>query len=151
MTPGGNAEAKGAIMHKGRYFAIAAAFFLLLTACASTSESDPGIDRPRDLVGSWVFEKETDDGALVFLRAPGLTGNRSGFAFGEHGGMKVRTAGGGGAPATWLNLDGLWRCRDGRLLDIRHAARGGAKEYQLEIISLSERRLTCREWTGGGS
>ena len=132
------------------YFAIAIGLILFLAACTSTSEPDPGPDQSRTIVGVWVFEEKTDDGAQVFMRAAALSGDRSGYEFGEHGGLKVRTTGWCGTPITWLNHDGLWSRVDDQLLDICHANRGGSKEYQLEIISLTSRRMTCRERTGDG-
>ena len=125
---------------------------LLLTACSSTSEPDPGSAARGSLVGVWVLEGETDDGAKVYTRAAALTGNRSGYEFGRHGGLKVRTAGWCGTPPpAWSNLDGLWdEVGEGRV-EIRHAWRGAPREYELEIISISARRLTCRERNGDGS
>ncbi|MEN8005853.1 MAG: hypothetical protein ABFS42_02515 [Candidatus Krumholzibacteriota bacterium] len=131
--------------------AFAMGLTLLLAACTSTSEPDPGLDQQRTLVGVWVYEGETDDGAKVFMRAAALTGNRPGYEFSEHGGLIVRTAGWCGTPKTWLNQEGLWSRPDDRLVDICHAARGGSKKYQLEIISLTSRRLTCRERNDDGS
>lgn len=133
------------------YFVIAIGLTLLVAACTSTSEPDPGPDQPRTLAGVWVFEEQTDDGAKVYMRAAALSGDRPGYEFGEHGGLKVRTTGWCGTPITWLNHEGLWSRTDDRLVDICHAIRGGSKEYQLEIISLTSRRLTCRERTDGGS
>ncbi len=132
------------------YFAIAIGLTLLLAACTSTSEPDPWPDQPGTLVGVWVFEDKTDDGAQVYMRAATLTGDRSGYEFGEHGGLKVRTTGWCGTPITWFNHEGLWSRIDDQLLNIHHANRGGSKEYQLEIISLTTRRLTCRERTDDG-
>lgn len=125
---------------------------LTLAACTSTSEPDPGAESHGSLVGVWVFEDETDDGAKVYTRAAALSGERSGYEFGLHGGLKVRTAGWCGTPPlTWANLDGLWDEVDPGLLKIRHAWRGAPRQFELEIISVSARRLTCRERTGGGS
>jgi len=126
---------------------------LILAACTSTSEPAPDpVDMGASLVGVWVFESETGDGVKIYTRAAALSGQRSGYEFGEHGGLKVRTAGWCGTPpVTWSNLDGLWDQVDDRLLKIRHAWRGAPREFQLEIISLGARRLTCREQTGGGS
>jgi hypothetical protein len=121
---------------------------LLLAACTSTSEPDPGPGLPISLVGVWVFEGETRDGAKVYTRAAALSGDRSGYEFQEHGGLKVRTSGWCGTPPlTWSNLDGLWDQVDDRLVEIRHSWHGSPREYQLEIISLGPRRLTCRETT----
>ena len=133
------------------YFAIVVGLTLLLAACTSTSEPDPGPDQLRTIVGVWIFEEQTDDGAKVYLRAATLSGDRSGYDFGEHGGLKVRTSGWCGTPVTWLNLEGLWNRVDDHLLDIRHSTRGGSNEYQLEIISLTSRRMICREQTRDGS
>jgi len=132
------------------YFAITIGLTLLLAACTSTSEPDPGPDQPRTLVGVWIFEEQTDDGAKVYHRAAALSGDRSGYEFAEHGGLKVRTTGWCGTPVTWHNLEGLWSRDEDRVLDIRHTIRGGSKEYQLEIITLTSRRLVCRERTGDG-
>ncbi len=131
--------------------ALMTGMFLLLAACTSTSEPDPGLPLSGALAGVWVFESESDGGAKVYTRAPALVGDRSGFEFGEHGGLKVRTAGWCGTPITWSNLEGIWHQVDGRVLEIRHAGRGAPREYQLEIISLSPRRLTCRQRNGDGS
>ena len=92
---------------------------LMLAACTSTSEPDPGPAEPQaSLVGVWIFENETDDGAKVYSRAAALAGNRSGYEFSEHGGLKVRTPGWcGTAPLAWSNLDGLWERVDDRLLE----------------------------------
>lgn len=133
------------------YFAIAIGLTLLLAACTSTSEPDPWPDQPGTLVGVWVFEEQTDDGAKVYLRAASLTGDRAGYEFSEHGGLKVRTTGWCGTPITWLNHEGLWSRVDDQLLDICHASRGGSTNYRLEIVSLTSRRLICRERTDGGS
>jgi hypothetical protein len=125
---------------------------MLLAACTSTSEPDPGPQPQGSLVGVWVFEDETDDGAKVYTRAAALSGGRSGYEFGEHGGLKVRTTGWCATPPlTWANLDGLWDEVDPGLLKIRHAWRGAPRQFELEIISVNGRRLTCRERTGGGS
>ena len=132
------------------YFAIAIGLTLLVAACTSTSEPDPEPGQMRTLVGVWVFEGETDDGAKVYMRAAALSGDRPGYDFGEHGGLKVRTTGWWETPISWLNHEGLWSRNDGQLVNIRHADRGGSQEYQLEIISLTSRRLTCREKTGSG-
>ena len=125
---------------------------LLLAACTSTSEPDPGPGPHGSLVGVWVFEAETENGAKVYSRAAALSGERSGFEFGQHGGLKVRTAGWCGTPPlTWANLDGLWDEVAPGLLKICHAWRGAPRQFELEIISVDARRLTCRERTGGGS
>lgn len=124
---------------------------LILAACTSTSEPDPGTELSGTLAGVWIFAEETADGAQVFTRAAALTGERTGFEFCEHGGLKVRTAGWCGTPPlTWSNLDGLWEKTAEGLLDIRHAWRGAPREYQLEIISLSSRRLVCRQRNDDG-
>ena len=133
------------------YIAGAIGLTLLLAACTSTSEPYQWPDQPRTLVGVWVLEGETEDGAKIYMRAAALTGDRAGYDFGEHGGLKVRTTGWCGTPITWLNLEGLWGQADDHLLDIRHAIRGGSKNYQLEIVSVTSRRLICRERTDGGS
>jgi len=131
--------------------ALLTGMILLLAACTSTSEPDPGLPLAASLAGVWVFEGETDGGAKVYSRAPALVGDRGGFEFGEHGGLKVRTSGWCGTPpVSWANLDGIWHQVDGRVLEIRHAWRGAPREYQLEIISLSPRRLTCRLRNGDG-
>ncbi len=125
---------------------------LLLAACTSTSEPTPGPNLPAALVGVWVWEGESDDGVKVYMRAAALAGDRSGYEFGEHGGLLVRTAGWCGTPPlNWSNLEGLWDQIDDRRLEIHHAWRGEPREYQLEIISLSPRRLTCRERNVDGS
>ncbi len=132
--------------------ALMTGMFLLLAACTSTSEPDPGLPLSGALAGVWVFESESDGGAKVYTRAPALVGDRSGFEFGEHGGLKVRTSGWCGTPpVSYSNLEGIWHQVDGRVLEIRHAGRGAPREYQLEIISLSPRRLTCRQRNGDGS
>ena len=133
--------------------ALLGGMILMLAACTSTSEPDPGpVELQASLVGVWIFENETDDGAKVYTRAAALAGNRSGYEFGEHGGLKVRTAGWCGTPpVTWSNLDGLWDQVDDRLLEIRHPWRGEPRQFRLEVISLGARRLTCREQTPGGS
>lgn len=132
--------------------AIMLATVLMLAACTSTSEPDPGPRPQGSLVGVWVFEDETDDGAKIYTRAAALSGDRTGYEFGSHGGLKVRTPGWCGTPPlTWANLDGLWEEVDPGLLEIRHAWRGSPREYQLEIISVGARRLTCRERTNDGS
>ena len=131
--------------------AIAIGLTLLLAACTSTSEPDPWPDQPRTLTGVWVLEGKTEDGAKIYMRAATLTGKRAGYDFGEHGGLKVRTTGWCGTPITWVNQDGLWSQVGKQVVDIRHAIRGGSKNYQLEIVSLTSRRLICRERTDGGS
>ena len=126
---------------------------LILVACTSTSEPQPGPGSSLDgnLIGVWIFVGETDDGAKVFTRAAALSGERKGYEFSAHGGLKVRTAGWCGTPPlTWSNLDGLWEKVEDGLLDIRHAWRGAPREFQLEIISLSSRRLVCRERNDDG-
>jgi hypothetical protein len=147
----GNQAAKGSIMITKGCFAIAIGLTLLLAACTSTSEPDPWPEQPRALVGVWVLEGETDDGAKVYMRAATLNGDRAGYDFGEHGGLKVRTTGWGGTPITWLNHEGLWSREGKQVVDICHARRGGSTKYQLEIVSLTPRRLICRERTDGGS
>jgi hypothetical protein len=125
---------------------------LFLAACASTSEPDSGAPLAGGLVGVWILESETDGGAQIYTRAPALSGRRAGYEFKEHGGLKVRTAGWRGTPpVTYANLEGLWDQVGDKLLDIRHAWRGQPREYQLEIISLSPHRLTCRLRSAGGS
>jgi len=125
---------------------------LLLAACTSTSEPDAGLPLSGALVGVWVFEGQAENGAKVYMRAAALSGDRSGYEFGKHGGLKVRAAGWCGTPPlSWSNLDGFWNQVGDRLLEIHHAWRGEPREYQLEIISLSPRRLTCRERNGDGS
>lgn len=131
--------------------ALLTGMILLLAACTSTSEPDPGITLPGALAGVWVLEDETEGGTKVYSRAPALSGNRDGFEFGEHGGLKVRTTGWCGTPITWSNHEGIWHQVEGRVLEIRHAWRGAPREYQLEIISLSPRRLTCRQRNDDGS
>ena len=132
--------------------ALLTGMILLLSACTSTSEPDPGLPLAGTLAGVWVFESETDDGTKVYRKAAALTGDRAGYEFREHGGLKVRTPGWCGTPTlTWSNLEGLWNQADDRLIEIRHAWRGEPREYQLEIISLSPRRLACRQRNGGGS
>jgi hypothetical protein len=132
--------------------ALLTGMILLLAACTCTSEPDPGLTLSGSLVGVWVFEGETDEGAKIYSRAPALSGDRDGFEFGEHGGLKVRAAGWCGTPQiSWANLEGIWDQVDGRVLEIRHAWRGAPREYQLEIISLSPRRLTCRQRNDDGS
>jgi len=133
-------------------FALAVGMTLLLAACTSTSEpvSPPG--SPLDLVGVWVLENKEAGGIQVFARAPSLTGNHLGYEFSEHGGLMVHKPGWCGTPPiTWMNHEGLWHLADERLLDIRHAWRGRPQEYQLEIISLDQRRLVCRVRTDSGS
>ncbi len=118
---------------------------LLLAACTSTSEPGPRPDLPRNLVGVWVLEGGATDGIQVFARTATLSGKHPGYEFGEHGGLKVRKAGWClTPPITWTNHEGLWSLVDNRILDIRHAWRGNPLEYQLEIMSLGPRRLTCR-------
>lgn len=125
---------------------------LFLTACTSTSEPDPGPDLSRNLVGVWVLEGETANGILIFARSAALSGDHPGYEFGEHGGLKVRKSGWCGTPpATWSNHEGLWNLADNRHLRICHAWRGSPLEYQLEIMSLGPRRLTCRVRPGSGS
>ena len=139
-------------MKKRESIAILASMMLLLAACTSTSEPDTGLPLSGALTGVWVFESETDDGTKNYTRAAALSGNRSGYEFGEHGGLKVRASGWCGTPpVTWSNLEGLWDQVDDRLLEIRHTWRGAPREYQLQIISISPRRLTCRERNGDGS
>lgn len=133
------------------YFAMAIGLTLLLAGCTSTSEPDQWPDQPRTLAGVWVLEGETEDQAKIYMRAAALTGDRSGYDFGEHGGLKVRTTGWCGTPIAWANHDGLWSQAGKQVVDIRHAVRGGSKNYQLEIVSLTSRRLICRERTDGGS
>ena len=125
---------------------------LLLAACTSTSEPGPRPDPSRSLVGAWVLEGETADGTQIFARAASLSGDHPGYEFGEHGGLKVRKEGWClTPPITWMNHEGLWRLVDNRLLNIRHAGRGSPLEYQLEIMSLGPRRLTCRVRADPGS
>lgn len=133
--------------------ALLGGMILMLAACTSTSEPGPTPAEPQaSLVGVWIFENEADDGAKVYSRAAALAGNHPGYEFSEHGGLKVRTPGWcGTAPLTWSNLDGLWERVDDRLLEIRHPWRGAPRHFELEIISLSSRRLTCREQTPDGS
>jgi len=149
-------------------FALAVGMTLLLAACTSTSEPvsppalplgpplgpllGPEIASPLDLVGVWVLEDKEAGGIQVFARAPSLTGNHLGYEFSEHGGLMVHKPGWCGTPPiTWMNHEGLWSLADERLLDIRHAWRGRPQEYQLEIISLDQRRLVCRVRTDPGS
>ena len=144
-------SARGLIMKTRGTLALLAGMMLLLAACTSTSEPDPGLPLAGSLAGVWVFEGETDNGAKIFRKAAALAGDHEGFEFREHGGLKVRTSGWCGTPPlTWSNLEGLWDQVDERLLKIRHAWRGQPREYQLEIIALSPRRLTCRERNGDG-
>lgn len=139
-------------MKKRILMALTLASTLLLAACTSTSEPNPEPGPAGNLVGVWVFESEADNGIKVYSRAAALAGNRPGYEFSEHGGLKVRKSGWCGTPpVTWSNLDGLWSRADDRLLDIRHAWRGGPRVYQIEIMSLGHHRLTCRERTDDGS
>lgn len=140
--------------------AMAVGLTLLLAACTSTSEPGPPLGpplgpetpSPLDLVGVWVLETKEADGIQVFTRAPSLSGNHLGYEFSEHGGLMVHKPGWCGTPPiTWMNHEGLWSLVDERLLDIRHAWRGRPQEYQLEIISLDQRRLVCRVRTDSGS
>ena len=145
---------KGNRMKSSMSLAVLTGMILILAACTSTSEPapSPGPDLSRTLVGVWVFEEMTEDGATVYARAAALSGERKGYEFGEHGGLKVRTSGWClTPPLTWANVEGLWQQADGRQVDIRHAARGGTREYQLEIISINSRRMTCRQKTDPGS
>ena len=145
-------------------FALAVGMTLLLAACTSTSEpvsppgpvlgSPPGPESASsgDLVGVWVLENNEAGGIQVFARAPSLSGNHLGYEFSEHGGLMVHKPGWCGTPPiTWMNHEGLWSLVEERLLDIRHAWRGRPQEYQLEIISLDQRRLVCRLRTDSGS
>ena len=148
--------------------ALAVGMTLLLAACNSTSEPGPALGPPqgppqgpphgpesasfRDLVGVWILETKEADGIQVFARAPSLSGNHLGYEFSEHGGLMVHKPGWCGTPpTTWMDHEGLWNLVDDRLLDIRHAWRGRPQEYQLEIISLDQRRLVCRLRTDSGS
>lgn len=125
---------------------------LLLAACAGTSEPDPRLDLSQSLVGVWVLEGEDTEGIQVFARAAAFSGDHPGYEFGEHGGLRVRKPGRCGTPPiTWTDHEGLWSLLDNRLLDICHAWRGSPQEYQLEIMSLGPRRLTCRVRTDPGS
>ncbi len=129
---------------------------LLQAACTSTSEPDPSLSQEADLstslVGVWVLEENEADGIQVFARAASLSGNHLGYEFSEHGGLKVHKPGWCGTPPiTWMDHEGLWNLVDDQLLDIRHAGRGSPREYRLEIISLGQRRLICREITDSGS
>lgn len=145
-------SARGLTMKTRGSLALLTGMMLLLTACTSTSEPDSGTLVSSALVGVWVFESETESGAKVYTRAAALTGDRPGYEFQEHGGLKVRTSGWCGTPPlSWSNLEGLWDQVEERLLEIRHSWRGGPQEYQLEIISLGPRRLTCRVRNGDGS
>ena len=133
-------------------FAMVLGMALFLAACTSTSEPDPRPALPRNLVGVWVLEGETAGGIRIFTRSAALSGNHPGYEFGEHGGLKVRKSGWCGTPpATWSNHEGLWNLVDNRHLKICHTWRGGPREYQLEILSLGPRRMTCRVTTGSGS
>jgi len=136
--------------------AMAVGMALLLAACTSTSEPglqpDPKSDPSPGLVGVWILEENEADGIQVFARAPSLSGDHLGYEFSEHGGLMVHKPGWCGTPPiTWMNHEGLWRLVDDQFLDIRHAWRGTPQEYQLEIISLSQRRLICRVRTDPGS
>jgi hypothetical protein len=132
--------------------AVMLGLILVLAACSSTSEPEPGPGPQGSLVGVWIFENETEDGTRTYTRAAALAGDRNGYEFGGHGGLKVRTSGWCGTPPlTWANLDGLWEEVDPGLVKIRHAWRGTPRQYELEIISVSARRLTCRERTGDGT
>lgn len=131
-----------------------AGLMLISAACTSTSEPGPSPDPDlsRTLVGVWVLEETTDDGASVYARAASLSGDRKGYDFGEHGGLKVRTSGWCATPPlSWSNVEGLWQLAADRHVVIRHAARGGTAEYQLEIISINSRRMKCRQETDSGS
>ena len=124
---------------------------LLLAACTSTSEPGRESDPPGSLIGVWVLEDKEADGIQVFARAASLAGDHLGYEFSEHGGLKVHKPGWCGTPPiTWVDHEGLWDLVDDQLLDIRHAGRMGPQEYQLEIISLSQRRLICREKSDPG-
>ena len=102
--------------------ALLTGMILLLAACTSPSEPDPGLPLAGALAGVWVFESEDDGGAKVYTGAPALSGNRAGFEFGEHGGLKVRTSGWRGTPpVSYSNLEGIWDQVDERLLEIHHA------------------------------
>jgi hypothetical protein len=145
---------KGNLMKSSMSLAALTGLILILAACTSTSEPGPtpDPDLSRTLVGVWVFEEKTDDGASVYARAAALSGDHAGYEFGEHGGLKVRTPGWcGTSPLSWSNVDGLWDHVGGRLVDIRHAWRGEPREFQLEIVSINSRRLVCRERTLPGS
>jgi hypothetical protein len=143
---------EGATMKTSITLAMAVGMTLLLAACTSTSEPAQGIDPSASLVGVWVLEEKEADGIQVFARAASLSGNHLGYEFSEHGGLKVHKPGWCGTPPmAWMDHEGLWNLVDDQHLDIRHSGRMGPQEYQLEIISLSQRRLICRERTDPGS
>lgn len=131
--------------------AVAVGMMLLMTACTSTSEPAREIDSSASLIGVWVLEDNEADGIQVFARAASLTGSHLGYEFSEHGGLMVHKPGWCGTPPiAWVNYEGLWDLVDDQLLDIRHAGPGSPQGYQLEIISLSQRRFVCRERTAPG-
>ncbi len=132
--------------------AVAVGMTLLLAACTSTSEPVQGPDLLGSLVGIWVLEEKEADEIQVFARAASLSGDHLGYEFSEHGGLLVHKPGWCGTPPiTWMDHEGLWSLVDDQFLDIRHAGRGSPQEYQLEIISLSQRRFVCRVIVDSGS
>jgi hypothetical protein len=142
---------EGVTMKTSISLAVAVGMTLLLAACTSTSEPAREIDSSASLVGVWVLEEKEADGIQVFARAASLSGNHLGYEFSEHGGLKVHKPGWCGTPPmAWMDHEGLWNLVDDQHLDIRHSGRMGPQEYQLEIISLSQRRLICRERTDPG-
>jgi len=145
-------KTEGMTMKTSITLAVAVGMMLLMTACTSTSEPAREIDSSASLIGVWVLEDNEADGIQVFARAASLTGSHLGYEFSEHGGLKVHKPGWCGTPPiTWMDHEGLWSLVDDQLLDIVHAGRGSPQEFQLEIISLSQRRLICRQKTDPGS
>ncbi len=144
-------KTEGMTMKTSITLAVAVGMMLLMTACTSTSEPAREIDSSASLIGVWVLEDNEADGIQVFARAASLAGSHLGYEFSQHGGLKVHKPGWCGTPPiTWMDHEGLWNLVDEQLLDIVHAGRGSPQEYQLEIISLSQRRFVCRERTDPG-